>query len=232
MESLRREASPHLKYLKKQMEKAERSLEVQKELRSRYAEYLKREDVYVAFHTDRLTTSRREPSEGLEVVQKKLSKIKEVLRETESEPATPPDLVSAEEAYRLATKERQSLERELSKVEGQVSFIERRLANPARTEVKADMFVSRAELEEVVLDIESDVDKALGKGGESVLERALNDLLHKLKTFLRREQGEVVDTASADKEELEILWKSLEKADKAVKEALATEGKKEKVLKL
>ncbi|USN91889.1 MAG: AAA family ATPase [Candidatus Nomurabacteria bacterium] len=230
VESLRREASPHLKYLKKQMEKAERSLEVQKELRSRYAEYLKREDVYVAFHTDRLTTSRREPSEGLEVVQKKLSKIKEVLRETESEPATPPDLVSAEEAYRLATKERQSLERELSKVEGQVSFIERRLANPARTEVKADMFVSRAELEEVVLDIESDVDKALGKGGESVLERALNDLLHKLKTFLRREQGEVVDTASADKEELEILWKSLEKADKAVKEALATEGKKRESL--
>jgi chromosome segregation protein len=61
--SLRREAAPHLKYLKKQVEKAERSLEVQKELKTKYAEYLKREDIYVAFRSDNLTKERLTPAD-------------------------------------------------------------------------------------------------------------------------------------------------------------------------
>ncbi|MEN9922356.1 MAG: hypothetical protein RL097_633, partial [Candidatus Parcubacteria bacterium] len=68
VESLRREAAPHVKYLKKQVEKAERSLEVQKELRTKYAEYLKREDVYVAFRSDVLTKERLIPVQAIEAL--------------------------------------------------------------------------------------------------------------------------------------------------------------------
>jgi len=39
VESLRREAAPHLKYLEKQIQKIEKSLEVQAQLRGAYAEY-------------------------------------------------------------------------------------------------------------------------------------------------------------------------------------------------
>lgn len=225
VESLRREAAPHLKYLKKQVEKAERSIEVQKDLRTKYAEYLKREDTYVAFHFDKLTADRRVPAEGLERLEERLKKVKETLKETEEKPVSN-ELVEAEAGLKNASSKRQESERELSKIEGQISFLERRLATPPKAAVENDSLVPRSQVEKLVSQIEVSAEKALSKGGESVLERALNDLVHQLRTFLKREQGEVIDTSAADKEELVSLQKSLHKAESEVKDAIELESQK------
>jgi chromosome segregation ATPase len=222
VESLRREAAPHVKYLKKQVEKAERSLEVQKVLRNKYAEYLKREDTYVAFHFDRHTNSRSEPADKLEEVIKRLSEVKETLKETEKPPVSA-DLEEIQSALVLASKKQHEAELELSKIEGQISFIERRLAAPAKTSNDTSSVVSRTQLEKLVQTIEEETSRALGKGGESVLERALNNLVHQLRTFLKREQGEVVDTSAADKKELDILQNNLKSAEAVVQKAVAHE---------
>jgi len=229
VESLRREAAPHLKYLQKQVEKAERSLEVQKELRVKYAEYLKREDTYVAFRFDVLNNNRTAPAEKLEGIQEQLVEVKKIIAATET-PTVSDDLTKVDEALRTASQKRQLAERELSKIEGQISFIERRLATPPVKISEANALVPRAQLEKLVETIESHAEKALSKGGESVLERALNDLIHQLRTFLNREQGEVIDTTQADKEELHKLQKSLQVAEKEVKEASEIESEKRKSL--
>lgn len=225
VESLRREAAPHLKYLKKQVEKAERSIEVQKLLRTQYAEYLKREDTYVAFHFDRLTKDRREPTNKLEKIQERLVAVKEALKESETTPISSA-LEEADSEYISASKKRQEAERELSKIEGQISFIERRLTTPPKTIVDTGSVVSRAQLEDLVRSIEEGAQKALSKGGESILERALNDLVHQLRTFLKHEQGEVIDTSAADKAELERLQKSLKAAESAVEKEVKEEAEK------
>tara|TARA_B100000508_G_scaffold120901_1_gene102271 strand:+ start:2239 stop:4479 length:2241 start_codon:yes stop_codon:yes gene_type:complete len=225
VESLRRETAPHLKYLKKQVEKAERSIEVQKELKEKYAEYLKREDAYVAFHFDRLTAERRGPESKLEEVRKDLSSAKETLKQTEGS-ATSDELVAAERDYTAASKQRQETERELSRIEGQVGFIERRIESTSHRTKKVSATIARDQIEELIGSIENGAEKALSKGGEDVLERALNDLVHQLRTFLQREQGEVIDTSEADKEELEKLNKVLAAAKTAVETALAGEEKK------
>lgn len=227
VESLRREAAPHLKYLKKQVEKAERSLEIQKLLRTQYAEYLKREDTYVAFHFDRLTRERRAPSLKLAELLKKLAEVKEIVKssESESQPVST-ELKEMEASYSLASSDRHTAERELSKIEGQISFIERRLATPPKTAIEVNSVIQRVQLEKLVKTIEINAEKALSKGTESVLERALNELVHQLRAFLKHEQGEVVDTSGADKEELELLQKSLKSAEMAVKEAIEVEDKK------
>jgi chromosome segregation protein len=229
VESLRREAAPHLKYLKKQVDKAERSLELQKELRVKYAEYLKREDTYVAVHFDRLTTERKEPAQQLEELQERLTKVKEIIAKTEVKDI-PVELTEAEKAFRDAAKERQEAEREFSKVEGQISFIERRLATPPKS-VEVSSVVSRAQLEELIESIEKSSEKALTKGGESTLERALGDVVRQLRSFLKQEQGEVIDTSATDKAELESLQKSLSVAEKELMQAVATEEKISKGLK-
>lgn len=231
VESLRREAAPHLKYLKKQVEKAERSIEVQKLLRTQYAEYLKREDTYVAFHFDRLTSDRRTPAENLEELLKKLAGVKEIVKssESESQPVST-ELKEAEANYSLASSDRHTVERELSKIEGQISFIERRLATPPKAVIEVNSVIPRAQLEKLVQAIEMNAEKALSKGTESVLERALNELVHQLRAFLKHEQGEVIDTSAADKKELESLQKSLKSAESAVKEAIEVEGKKRAAL--
>lgn len=226
VESLRREAAPHLKYLKKQVEKAERSIEVQKQLRTHYAEYLKREDSYVAFHFDRLTAERKIPADKLEVVRSQLQTVKETLQETEEKPMSH-ELTEAEKAFSAASAARQEAERSLSKIEGQISFLERRLATPPKTTVDSSAVVSRTQLEKLISTIEGAAEKALSKGGESVLERALSDLIHQLRTFLKREQGEVVDTTAADRAELQALQDSLQKAEAAVEAAATAEAKKQ-----
>ncbi|MCB9815038.1 AAA family ATPase [Candidatus Nomurabacteria bacterium] len=228
VELLRREVAPHLKYLKKQVEKAERSLEVQGILKEKYAEYLKREDTYVAFHHDRLTKSRLEPSDKLEEIQKRLLEVKEKLKDSESAPESD-ELTKADESFVSASRSRQEAEREQSSLEGQVSFLERRLANPPKAEVEQTAFIPRVQVEELVSDIESKVEQALSEGSASAFKHALTDLVDRLRTFLKHEKGEVVDTSAADKEELEALQKSLKATEKVVAEALEKENKAREV---
>ncbi len=47
VESLRRELAPHVRFLKKQVEKVEKSIEIQKELQEKYKEYLSKEYTYI-----------------------------------------------------------------------------------------------------------------------------------------------------------------------------------------
>ena len=79
VESLRREAAPHLRYLKKQVDRAERSLQVQTELKPNYAEYLRREDTYIAKNEDRLQAERKGPAKQIEEITSEIEKLKSKL---------------------------------------------------------------------------------------------------------------------------------------------------------
>jgi len=47
VESLRREIAPHIRFLKKQVEKVEKSIELRKELQEKYHEYISKEYTYI-----------------------------------------------------------------------------------------------------------------------------------------------------------------------------------------
>lgn len=229
VESLRREAAPHLKYLKKQVEKAERSLEVQAELRRLYAEYLKREDTYIAYHHDRLVTLRRIPEQELIELSQKISEAKEALQDTE-DTDTKEELLLVEGHYKHASKDRQEAQHALSQIQGQIAFIERRLASPSITQKGAGKMISHAHLEALIDDIVAHVEKALSRGGEALLSRALSDVAHQLRAFIKRSQGEVIDTTEADKVELEQLQNKLVTAQRAVEIALRKEQQAEQAV--
>jgi chromosome segregation ATPase len=222
VESLRREAAPHLKYLKKQVEKAERSLEVQQQLKLLYAEYFKREDMYLAFHFDRLQAAKTTPESELQTIQKRLSELKELLKETENDQQQNSNILAAQTELKKSSQERLMVEREVSSIAGQISFLERRLNAPA-PKVAAGGVIARAELEKLVTDISQSAEKALSKGGESGLSRALNDLVSQLTQFIKKEPVQTIDTSEADKEELEVLKKKLNDAQDLVAKAVAKE---------
>ncbi len=222
VQSLRREAAPHLKYLKKQVEKAERSLEVQAELKRAYAEYLKREDTYIAFHFDTLTEKRRTPVAELEALSEKITAAKEALQDNEDE-AGKEALQAIEREYKIATTTRQQAQHELSQLQGQISFLERRLAHAQKSEKPTNRLIPQAHLEELVEDIADKAEKALTKGTEDTLRRALSDLILQLRSFLHKSEGEVIDTTEADKEELQKVLKQVSVAQEAVSVALETE---------
>ena len=222
VQSLRREAAPHLKYLKKQVEKAERALEVQGELKRTYAEYLRREDTYIAHHFDRLTAARRIPEESLQELQERITAAKEALQDNddiESKEA----LLVVENTHKKASQLRQQSQHELSQLQGQIAFLERRLTHAHKSETPTNKLIPHAHLELLVEEIAVGAEKALSRGGEANLQRALTDLIHQLRSFIKKSQGEVIDTTEADKAELEMVREKVTEAEKAVAEALKDE---------
>jgi chromosome segregation protein len=225
VESLRREAAPHLKYLEKQVQKIEKSLELQELLRGVYAEYLKREDTYIAYHFDRLTAGKHEPSKKLKEVSEALNDAKRVLQQSESKQDSEP-LLAADALVQKTTEARQQAEREASKYEGQIALLERRLAEHERragsTEGKA---IAYSDIAELIKDIEAQVGKALAKSEVSLLQRALTDIVHRLKLFIERSSAAKDTTIEIDKKEIARLKDDFASLEKKIKEAKADEIK-------
>ncbi|MEZ4195183.1 MAG: AAA family ATPase [Candidatus Paceibacterota bacterium] len=225
VESLRREAAPHLKYLEKQIQKIEKSLELQAILKDTYAEYLRREDVYIAFHHDRLTSDKRAPEKDLERIKNDLKEAKEFLKATEAKQDADV-LIEAQEALQIVLRERQQAERDFSKCEGQIALLTRRLEEQERRakniEGKAIPYV---EFKKLIEGLEQTTEKATQKDDVSFLKRALIDVIHRLKVFLEKSEEVPDGNLQFDREEKERLVAELKSLEQKLKSASEKEEK-------
>jgi chromosome segregation ATPase len=223
VESLRREAAPHLKYLEKQIQKIEKSLQVQQELRGAYAEYLKREDMYIAHHFDLLTAKRRVPEGKLLETQTALNAAKELLKASETKHDSE-EIISAQELLGKAVTERQQAEREESKCEGQIALLVRRIEEQERRAKQVEgKAIPYSEMKALVVGLEQQVEKALTRSDVAQLERTLTDIIHRLKLFLERSLGVVEDSTAFDRAEHTKLLAELSKLTEVVNQARETE---------
>ena len=225
VDSLRREAAPHLRYLKKQVERAERALEVQAELKRTYAEYLKREDTYIAFHHDRLEESRREPAKKLEVIQHKLAEVNRLL-ELKPNEELEVSLREAESSYRDAVEKRRTAEQSVSKHEGQMSYLERRLSTPVETKELEPLLVRR-DLEVIVAELEKEAENAFSLNEANQLSETLRKVLESLRSFLTKKPVMQVRDSSGDEAELERLKREINDLSEQVNKALKFEQEAE-----
>lgn len=184
VESLRREVAPHLKFLERQIKKIERSVALQEELKIVYADYLKREDTYIAFHHDRLTNEKRTPVERRDELAKLLTKARERLASRENDD-TRNALMALEKRIGEARHARQEVTRTIGQREGQMLFIERQITEKQKKQSqKSTEPIPRDEVERVVSQAEEDATKALTQGEVKALSRALEGIMHSLKVLL------------------------------------------------
>ncbi len=224
-ESLRREVAPHLKYLGKQMKKIERALELRSELTTTYAEYLKREDIYLAHHYDRLITQRREPSKKLEKLKAEIITAKAVLSADENSTENP-KRVELEEKIDAARQQKHDLLRHSGQLEGQVSFLERRIRETeqqARSESEAPVPIG--EVKELLAVIESSISKSLASNDVSFLQRTLNDVLHITRKFIQNVKGKVNSDVSKEEKELDEIKRKLKKVEEDIERIKLEEDK-------
>ncbi|MFN3188371.1 MAG: AAA family ATPase [Candidatus Paceibacteria bacterium] len=213
VESLRREHAPHLKYLKKQVERAEKSLALQAELKTVYAEYLKREDVYLAYHIDRLQTKRKDPAYTLADITKQLAQAKQLLRDAGTKKDTTA-LLEVESELQTARAKKQELFKAMSQIEGQVSYLEKRLLQKQQhpTPNVSDELVPLVKIKELFTLIVHDIEKGVVKDDVSTLRRLLQDVASTLQLFIKKVEPAVVamDTESEERE-LKELQKECQK---------------------
>src|SRR3989338_2142264 len=132
VESLRRELSPRLKFLEKQVEKVEKARQMKIELGQLYREYFYDEDLYIADQKKLLADAKKPPAEELKMLEKKLREQKKILEESGKGGSRGNSLMHLEERIKKARDERESLNRNLGRIEGEIDAIKRNMERSAR----------------------------------------------------------------------------------------------------
>jgi chromosome segregation protein len=125
VESLRREIAPHLKFLKKQVEKAEKVEEMRQSLKTLYREYLSAEDVYIRHEHARLSSEKSAPAHELAKLDDALVEAKRILAESKNADAASREVITLEQSLALHRNEKDAVVRELGKIEGEISAVTR-----------------------------------------------------------------------------------------------------------
>lgn len=205
VQSLRREHTPHLVYLKKQVTRVEKSLQVQAELKTVYAEYLKREDTYIAHHVDRLNLLRRTPTLKRDELVAKLAEAKNILRQAETKSGNT-EVSEAEETLARARNERGAALRALSQLEGQVAYLQNRIRQKQEQKpTTVTQYITVASYEEMLSSIEGEVEKAIKREDVEQLKRSLSDIVHILRMFIKRSEPTELQDTKAEENELIAL---------------------------
>ncbi len=175
---LRRENAPHLNFLKKQVEKFEKTKEMQFELSDFYKEYLKKEDIYLEQEKNNLLTERNK-------IQSELSNVDEKIKDnTDSDSVKGNEklneLKKVEENLNSIRGVKNEIQRKLGRIEGMIEMEER------RAEQKS-LFVeiSQEEIKTIVEEINNSIDLAFSK--ESMVE--IKPILERIKNILQKFSG-------------------------------------------
>jgi chromosome segregation protein len=127
VESLRREIAPHIKFLKKQVEKIEKTIEMRNDLKVLYQEYFKRESEYLKSTQEALKNEKREPLAHLHKLEEELKKAKEILEKSESRDVKSAEIISIEKRLREERNIKDSLTRDIGRIEGEIISLDRLL---------------------------------------------------------------------------------------------------------
>ena len=121
VELLRKEIAPHLRFLKKEMEKVEKSRTLRQELKALALNYFSQEARHLELETARLDRVEGELEKKVKELNATASALeRELGGESAVAKALRQELSTAEAALRRATSERELLARELGRIEGRI----------------------------------------------------------------------------------------------------------------
>jgi chromosome segregation ATPase len=182
VESLRRELAPHIRFLRKQVEKIEKARLLREELVVLYKEYLKRETTYITHEKERVHKEMHTPKIELGELEKSLAEAKAVLEASKTESTKTFELMSLEQALREVDTNKNELLREAGRIEGEVHSIERMIRREKEALMREDTkTVYLRDVEAVAKNIEG---LALEAGQVSGIEE-IRALVQKIKDELR-----------------------------------------------
>ncbi len=155
VESLRREIAPHLRFLKKQVEKVEKAVQLRVELIALYKQYFSVEDNYISKEKARITHALSGPTKELADLDQALLKAKEILTASNGKDKKSDEIIALEDKLSKIRTERDVLARELGRIEGEIAA-GKRAVEKEKEKQKRDEFktIYLRDLEEVVSGFE------------------------------------------------------------------------------
>jgi chromosome segregation protein len=147
VEALRREVIPHLKFLKKQVEKMEKALEMKAELGVLYKQYLKRENLYLSAAREKLAAEKAPIEKRLAELERDLKEAKAILEGSGRQDQKSAHIIELEEKIRTARNTKDELVRQIGRTEGLISAEERVLKRQKEMAEKTEITVSITDIE-------------------------------------------------------------------------------------
>ncbi len=184
VESLRREIAPHIKFLKKQVEKIEKSRELRSELVGLYREYFAIESGYIYRERSRLEAEKSGPEGELKELSNKLENLRKILTDARVTDERTLELVSLEKDLSAHRSRKDEVNRELGRIDGEISAIQRAVAKE-RDKQKRDEFktVYLSDLEKVIAHIE-------GLSTINDARKLFTEIMEHLKTFIKKHKDQ------------------------------------------
>jgi len=209
IESLCREISPHLKFLKKQVEKIEQTEKIRDELKVLYHQYLKRENIYLKNKKEDLTERKKEFQDEFDSLEKRHLEISEILLRSESEDPRKEEAIELGEKSRNARINYENIVRDLGRIEGEIKALERRLNFEKEKKINQSLSIPIEEIEEINSGLKSGINSA--KGSFDEIRTVIKDVISKIQSIINKyKSGVSEDFIEGLESEIKILKKNKE----------------------
>ncbi len=199
VEPLRREIAPHLKFLKKQVEKVEKAIEMRQELGALYLEYFKREEDYLKREKHRLAEARRHPETVLHKLEQELQHAKNILAKSATKDGKSDDIIALEGKIKAARTEKENVSRAIGRLEGSIEAEERRMKKMREGSAQdAGKLVRLADVEALRGQIDEKIHAAESLEDISALRAAFNEIRSLFSSFISGNKSGIDETALAE----------------------------------
>ena len=225
--SLRREIAPHLKFLKKQVEKLEQANEMRECLKELYRNYFKREELYLKTERNRLEDEKRIPEKRRRELENELAKAKQILAGSSAKDIKSEELINIEGKLKGARFQKDSLTRDIGRIEGEINSLEKILKRQNELARQAqDRKIELREIEGVVSDIDGEIETALRNDDISQVKNILRSIKDTLFGFISKHRSADNSSDNAETErELDILKQERVKIEELLKQSEEAEEK-------
>lgn len=218
VESLRREIAPHLRFLKKQVEKLEKAKELRDELTVLARNYFKQETHYIDSTKALLKTKLQVPQNKLVELDAELRNAKAKVEEGLKDVKDTPEILQIEKSLEDVRRKKDEEMREIGKIEGEISFTAKALHIEQLSEKEANtkmIYLRDVEsLEKTVADMVSEGNRV---GTLEAIRDAIRNIQHSIRDFIIKNKQSV----NTDKiQSLEDTLRALENKKREVEEKL------------
>lgn len=215
VESLRREITPHIRFLKKQVEKIEKAVEMKESLTKMYHEYFRREEEYINHEKKSISSEKHPLMQKMHTLESELKIAKETLAKSTSKDHKSDGVMKIEGEIKEARISKDALTRNIGRIEGEIASILRILKkqNEATASV-SNKTVALSQVESVAKQIDLEIDGVLENADFSKIKDIFRAIKKLLRDFIDKnkdaENKQATEDIESDIEKLESEKKGYE----------------------
>ena len=222
VQSLRKEIMPHLKFLERQVKKVEKALSMRDDLKVLYGEYLKREQEYINHHSSKVKSEKAPLLSSKTKLQEELESAKKILEGSNEGDKKSSEIVELETSIREIRSQKDVLARDVGRVEGQISFEDRRIRREKeRAEESHDKLIKLSDVE----SLKDHIDKTVDSAGHDTdtLRQALSTIKSAISDFIHGQKQSKDEASGLSDRELQALKDEKGKLDEDFKAVIQKE---------